>query len=106
MVPTVVLIDHNTASAAEDFLILADGQKHFTKIGRPSNGSTGQPIVIDLGHGFSARICTKKDTYADGRLFVGCGVQPDIVVEPTVKDLIKGRDGQLEAALKFLKKQK
>ena len=106
VVPTVILIDHNTASAAEDFLILADGQKHFTKIGRPSNGSTGQPIVIDLGHGFSARICTKKDTYADGRLFVGCGVQPDIVVEPTVKDLIKGRDGQLEAALKFLKKQK
>lgn len=106
VIPTVVLTEHRTASAAEDFLILADGQKHFTRIGRPSNGSTGQPIRFSLGHGFSARICTKKDTYPDGRPFVGVGIKPDIVVEPTAEDFIKGRDAQLEAALDFLKKQR
>lgn len=105
VIPTVVLTEHNTASAAEDFLILADGQKHFTRIGRPSNGSTGQPLQINMPHGFSARICTKKDTYPDGRPFVGVGIKPDIVVEPTAEDFIKGRDAQLEAALNFLKKQ-
>lgn len=106
VVPTVLLIDHYTASAAEDFLILADKQKHMTKIGRHSYGSTGQPIFIELGKGFSARICTKKDTYPDGRLFVGCGVKPDIEVVPTVQDLIDGKDSALQTALEYLKKQK
>ena len=102
LLDTCLLVLHDWSS----FLILADGQKHFTRIGRPSNGSTGQPIRFSLGHGFSARICTKKDTYPDGRPFVGVGIKPDIVVEPTAEDFIKGRDAQLEAALDFLKKQR
>lgn len=104
--PTVLLIEHGTASAAEDFLILADKQKHMVKMGRNSCGSTGQPIFIDLGKGFTARICTKKDTYSDGRMFVGCGVKPDIEVIPTVKDLVEGKDRALRTALEYLKKQK
>ena len=36
VVPTVLLLGHNTASAAEDFLIYADNQKHMTKIGENS----------------------------------------------------------------------
>lgn len=106
VVPTVLLIDHYTASAAEDFLILADKQKHMTKIGRHSFGSTGQPIFIEFGKGFSARICTKKDTYPDGRMFVGCGVKPDIEVVPTVQDFIDNKDSALQTALEYLKKQK
>lgn len=102
VVPTAVLIGHNTASAAEDFLISADGQKHFTKIGERSYGSTGQPLMLDLPGG-GARICTKKDTYPDGREFVGVGVIPDIEVMPTVNDFINGKDPALEKALQYLK---
>lgn len=106
VVPTVLLIGHHTASAAEDFLILADKQKHMVKVGQHSFGSTGQPIMIELVKGISARICTKKDTYPDGRMFVGCGVKPDIEVTPTVQDLIDGKDRALQTALDYLKKQK
>ncbi len=102
VVPTVLLIDRYTASAAEDFLILADSQKHMTKIGRKTFGSTGQPIFIDLVKDFKARICTKKDTYPDGRLFVGYGVKPDIEVIPTVQDLITDKDRALQVALEHL----
>lgn len=105
VVPTAILIGNYTASAAEDFLILADKQKHIVKIGQPSNGSTGQPIMLDLVRGFSARICTKKDTYPDGRMFVGCGVKPDIEVVPTIQDFIDERDRTLETALEYLKKK-
>ena len=103
VVPTAVLIGHNTASAAEDFLIYADNQKHIIKIGQNTCGSTGQPYSFTLPGGGSARVCTKKDTYYDGREFVGVGVKPDIEVTPTVSDLLQKKDGTLDKALGVLK---
>lgn len=98
VVPTALLIGHNTASAAEDFLVYADNQEHMIKIGTRSFGSTGQPYMFDLPGGGSARICTKKDIYPDGREFVGVGVIPDIVVEATLEDYLQKRDPVLERA--------
>ncbi|GAB3198283.1 C-terminal processing protease CtpA/Prc [Pontibacter aydingkolensis] len=106
IVPTAILIGHKTASAAEDFLIYADNQKHMTKIGENTNGSTGQPFMFDLPGGGGARICTKKDTYPDGREFVGYGVKPDIELKMTLQDYIQKKDPVLEHALKHLKGQK
>ncbi|NEM96984.1 S41 family peptidase [Pontibacter burrus] len=106
IVPTVLLIGHKTTSAAEDFLIYADNQKHMTKIGENSNGSTGQPFMFELPGGGTARICTKKDTYPDGRAFVGYGVKPDIEVKMTLQDYIQKKDPALDRALKHLKGQK
>jgi C-terminal processing protease CtpA/Prc len=105
VVPTAILIGHKTASAAEDFLISADNQKHMIRIGERSFGSTGQPYQFDLPGGGSARVCTKKDTYPDGREFVGYGVKPDIEVAPTVKDFIDNKDPVLEKALDYLKQK-
>lgn len=104
VVPTVLLIGHNTASAAEDFLIYADNQKHMTKIGEPTFGSTGQPMLLELPGGGNARICTKKDTYPDGKEFVGYGIVPDITVKKTLKDYMENKDPVLEAAIKYLNK--
>ena len=103
VVPTAILTGNNTASAAEDFLISAANQPHMIRIGERSFGSTGQPYVFDLAGGFSARVCTKKDTYPDGSAFVGVGVKPDIEVAPTVKDFIDQKDPVLAKALDYLK---
>lgn len=103
VVPTVLLIGHNTASAAEDFLIFADNQKHMVKIGEPTFGSTGQPMLFDLPGGGSARVCTKKDTYPDGKEFVGYGVQPDIEVKKSLEDYQQNRDPALDKAIEYLK---
>lgn len=105
IVPTAILVSHNTASAAEDFLISADDQEHMTRIGQRSFGSTGQPFVFDLPGGGGARICTKKDTYPDGREFVGYGVKPDIEVIPSVKDYLEKKDPALDTAISYLQKQ-
>lgn len=102
VVPTVILLGHNTASAAEDFLISADNQKHMIKMGEKSFGSTGQPLVFDLPGGGSARICTKMDTYPDGREFVGYGIKPDIEIVPNLQDYLNKRDITLEKAIKYL----
>ena len=106
IVPVVILIGHNTASAAEDFLIHADNQKHMKKMGQNTFGSTGQPFVFNLVGGAMARVCTKKDTYPDGREFVGYGIKPDIEVVPTLNDYLKNNDPALNKALSYLKETK
>lgn len=103
VVPTVLLLGHNTASAAEDFLIYADKQKHMIKMGENSFGSTGQPYMFNLPGGGSARVCTKQDTYADGREFVGYGIKPDIEVKPSLSDYLQKKDPVTEKALEYLK---
>ncbi len=105
VVPTVLLLGHNTASAAEDFLIYADRQKHMRRIGERSFGSTGQPLSFKLPGGGWARVCTKNDAYPDGRQFVGYGVVPDEEVLRTLPDYLSGRDPALARALTYLRRQ-
>lgn len=100
------MIGNNTASAAEDFLIILSNLKGRAKtIGQTTFGSTGQPLMFQLPGGGTARICAKKDTYPDGKEFVGYGIQPDISVEENIQDIIAGKDRTLDVALKNLEKK-
>jgi C-terminal processing protease CtpA/Prc len=103
--PVAVLSAGGTYSAAEDFLVAFDSMKRGLIVGEPSGGSTGQPLFFKLPGGGTARICTKADTYPDGRQWVGKGIQPTLPVAPTVADVQQGRDTVLEAAVTALKKQ-
>ena len=100
--PVVMLTSPRTFSAAEDMAV-AFTQSHRGKIiGEPTGGSTGEALGFKLPGGGFARVCTKHDSFADGREFVGVGVQPDIPVHPTRADIIAGRDSVLETALHTL----
>jgi carboxyl-terminal processing protease len=101
--PVVVLTSARTFSAAEDFCVGFDYMKRGAIIGEPTGGSTGQPLPFTLPGGLSARVRSKHDTYPDGREFVDVGVQPGVVVRPTVKGVRSGRDEVLEAAISYLK---
>jgi C-terminal processing protease CtpA/Prc len=104
--PLIILMGNNTASAAEDFLVMLDQiPNRAITIGQKSYGSTGQPLILELPGGGKARICTKRDTYPDGREFVGYGIKPNIEVEKNIEDLINGKDTELELALKEFKKK-
>lgn len=104
-VPIVLLTGHATASAAEDFLIYSDKQKHMYKIGNLTFGSTGQPLIFALPGAGEAWICTKQDTYPDGKEFVGYGIQPDLEVTYTLADYLAKKDPAVEKALDYLKKK-
>jgi carboxyl-terminal processing protease len=97
--PIVLLIGPRTFSAGEDFTVAFDAMKRGKIAGEPSGGSTGQPLPFNLPGGGWARVCTKRDSYPDGREF-----QPQVVVHPTVSDVRAGRDTVLEAALRELRK--
>lgn len=103
IIPTAILIGHQTASSAEDFLIYAHHQKHMKKIGENTYGSTGQPLWFDMPGGGSARVCTVKSIYYNGDEFVGTGIKPDIEVIPTLNDFLNKNDATLEKAIEYLK---
>lgn len=105
IVPTYVLIGRHTASAAEDFLIYADKLEHFTTIGEKTYGSTGQPIYFDLPGGGSFRICAKRDTYPDGREFVGYGITPQVTINRMPEHLMLEKDIVLASAIEKLKEK-
>ena len=50
----------------------------------------------NLPGGGRARICTKRDTYPDGREFVGFGIQPDFKVEQTIDDYLEDKDATVD----------
>jgi C-terminal processing protease CtpA/Prc len=79
-------------------------------VGQRTNGSTGQPLLVELPGGVTARICTKWDSYPDGREFVGVGVIPDVEVYPTQREIADGlwadgRDPVLDRGLEVLRTQ-
>ncbi len=102
--PVAVLTGPRTYSAAEDFAVAFDVMRRGKILGEATGGSTGQPLFFDLPGGGRARVCTKRDSYPDGREFVGAGVQPHVAVAQTVADFRANRDSVLEAALAELKK--
>lgn len=105
-VPTVILQDHETFSAAEDFLVAADEIPRLVTMGQPSGGSTGNPVFWKLPGGGFARIVSKHDRYRDGREFVGVGVQPKHVLPPlTLADVRAGRDPMIDEALATLRQR-
>jgi C-terminal processing protease CtpA/Prc len=104
--PLAVLSSANTASAAEDLLIELDNAKRAVIVGSASNGSTGQPLLIKLESGGDFRVCTRHNTYPDGREFINIGVQPHIPHEMTVNDCINGVDSVLERGLAEVRRLK
>lgn len=101
--PVIVLTSGATYSAAEDFTSAYRSMNRGIVIGEATGGSTGQPIFFTLpGGGFGA-VCSKRDFIYDGTEFVGTGIQPDVVIHPTIKGIIEGRDEVLEAAAAALK---
>lgn len=100
--PIILLVNGGTFSAAEDFTVLFKNAKRGKVVGTPTGGSTGNPIVIDLGYGYYGRICTRHEKLADGTEFIGVGIQPDVFIEET-ESVIFGKDNVIEEACKLLK---
>lgn len=100
--PIVLLVNACTFSAAEDFTVLFKNANRGLVIGTPTGGSTGNPIMIDLGWGYYGRICTRHERLADGTEFIGVGIQPDILVEES-ESILSGDDNVLKKALETFK---
>lgn len=101
--PIIVLTSPVTGSAAEDFLVSFVMIKRGMLIGEPTAGSTGQPLFITLPGLAGAVICSKRDKFPDGTDFVGKGVQPNKIIQPTIADFRAKRDTVLETAFREIR---
>jgi C-terminal processing protease CtpA/Prc len=104
--PLIILTGSNTFSAAEDFLIPLKYSGRATLIGEKTAGSTGQPLWIHLPGGGVFTVCAVRDSYPDGKEFVGVGIEPDIEVHLTLQDIYENKDKTLEKAIEVISKLK
>ncbi|MGB3564391.1 MAG: S41 family peptidase [Thermoanaerobaculia bacterium] len=100
--PLVVLTGPATYSSAEDFLVPLSFSGRAVLVGGTTAGSTGNPIYVDLPRDGKFRVVSKRDLFPDGAEFVGYGITPDVVVEPTQHDLFEERDPVLEAGIEAI----
>lgn len=105
-VPVVILISNHTASAAEDLLImLYERKERPLLVGDYTFGSTGSPLVINgFPEGWSARVCTRRVLFPYSLKPFTEGIKPDVFIKYSYDEFISGKDKEMEAALKILKK--
>lgn len=99
--PLVVLTSPITGSASEDFLVPLDYASRVLMVGETTAGSTGNPVMVTLPGGAILQVCSLHATYPDGAVFVGRGIEPDVVVHPSVAGICAGRDEVLEKAVEL-----
>ncbi len=100
--PVCVLIDERSFSDAEVFPYCFKSLKLGKVIGVPTPGGVIGTNDITLSDGSSFRIPRVGYYGIDGTNLEGHGVKPDILVEMTPEDRIKGRDPQLARAIEHM----
>ena len=104
--PVIVLMNAKCFSATDIFLAGLKGMKNVLLLGTPSSGGSAYGQEILLGStGLRLRIGSMASFQADGSLFDGNGIRPDVVVEPVPEYYIGGRDLALEEAVRRLKER-
>jgi C-terminal processing protease CtpA/Prc len=99
--PTAILTDSKTLSAAEDFIMAFEsGKGEAIRVGRSTGGSTGQPLVQELPGGGILGVCTIRVPWPE--LVGRKGIEPHIYVEPTIEDVIQNEDRALKTAVSSL----
>lgn len=101
--PLVLLTGPETASAAEDMVMVLQSAHRASLVGARTAGDTGQIISFELPGGGFLWVCTKWDFRPDGGDLIGVGLTPDADVEPTLKDILEGRDPVLDEAIRIIR---
>jgi len=100
-IPVVALVNPSVCSATETLLISFINAKAGVIIGQPTMGSCTQPLFIPLKNIGCFQVATQKPMYSDGTYFDY--IHPDILVNPTLKGYMEGRDEILEAGYNYFK---
>lgn len=101
-VPVAVLVNGNTASAAEITAGALRDSDHAEIIGTRSYGKGSMQSVYSLADGSSIRITDRLWLTPHKHSIQGVGLLPNIVVPITARDNEKGKDPQLTTAERYL----
>lgn len=104
--PTVVLINEGSASAAEILAgALRDNRSNVTLVGKKSFGKGSVQELISVGKDTSVKITVARWLTPNGNQINTVGIAPDIEVDITRDDLDNKRDPQLDKAMEVLREK-
>jgi C-terminal processing protease CtpA/Prc len=99
---TVMLIDGRTISQAEHTGLFFEVANGTVFIGSPTAGANGDVTNFYVPGGLLIHFSGHDVRHIDGRQLQRVGLQPTILVTPTIAGVRAGRDEVLERALKYL----
>ncbi len=100
--PVVILINRNTQSAAELFLLMMKDLPNVTIMGEKSAGIFADTERGLLPNGWEYRISVRSTGDRDDISFEGWGIDPDFTVFNSEKEIRGGIDRVLERALQMI----
>ncbi len=100
--PVVVLSGPVVMSSNEAFILMMKAAARATVIGGTTQGSSGNPKPHDLGNGVTVWLPSWQAMDAEGNMFEGVGIDPDIAVDAPPERVMRA-DPVLDAALEHLR---
>lgn len=102
-VPTIVLVNENTASASEILTAALKDYKLATVIGTQTYGKGLVQETIPIDDKSAIIVTVSQYLTPNGENIQANGIKPDIEVEISSEDLLKGIDTQLNKAIEYIK---
>jgi hypothetical protein len=104
--PVIVLIDSGCFSATDIFVGAFKGWRDVTLMGTTTGGGSGRSQEFRLANaGLRVKLSTMASFRPDGRPYDGIGIDPDVVVEPTLEYVLGNQDSTLDAAVARLRQR-
>ena len=100
--PTVMLIDERAESQAEHTGLLLRAANGTRFVGTPTAGADGELAVVRWPGGYTMGFTGQSVRWPDGRPLQRVGLQPDLLVRPTIAGIRRGEDEVLSAAVRLL----
>ena len=104
--PVILLIDSGCFSATDIFVGAFKGWRGVTLMGTTTGGGSGRSQEFLLANsGLRVKLSTMASFRPNGKPYDGLGIDPDVVVEPTLQDVLGKQDSILEAAITRLRQK-
>lgn len=97
----IILVDENTQSQAETTTMMFKQHPKSKVIGSNTAGANGDIIKFNIAD-METSFTGLGAYYPDGKETQRIGIIPDILVKPTIKGIIEGKDEVLERALEYI----
>ena len=99
---TLMLIDERTQSQAEHTGLFFEAANGTEFIGSPTAGANGDVTNFRIPGGMQLSFSGHDVRHADGRQLQQVGLQPKILIWPTIEGIRAGKDEVLERAVQYL----
>lgn len=104
--PVVVLVDHNTASSAENLAGSLKESRRAILVGENTHGKSGIQLPRLLPGGAIVLVVGAEHADLSGRIYTGVGIRPDVPVEGASRGDRAGADPALSKARELVRKRK